>query len=246
MIDTKPNEDWLVIYHGCVNGGSIPDQIRGHLSTDQGRVSFLHWGKHQGTNEYRQIRNVVIAGMNNHPATDYEMKARYYSGRGVDVPISKALVQEMEDGEQMHHLLQAVSRSSVRQGKGIECGCCDAYIIAPKRSRLRQLLPEVFPGCSVARWKPTRRKPSGKVSDALTHVEMFFNETPDGILPFDDLKTLLGITDASNFRKTIRHHECFKAGLEDLGVEETSVGGNRYRNALAKKEAPFGPADDPC
>ena len=113
MIDSKPTEDWLVVYQIGVNGGTIPDQIMGLLSTNADRFSFLNWGKHQGTNEFRNIQNVILAGLNNHPETDYEMKARYYSGIRNYQQVPKTLVQDIEAGEQKHHILQALRRSAV-------------------------------------------------------------------------------------------------------------------------------------
>ncbi|SLN32579.1 hypothetical protein ROG8370_01291 [Roseovarius gaetbuli] len=240
-IDSKPDEEWLVIYHKGVNGGAIPDQVMGLLSSDPSRVHFLNWGKHQGTNKFRHIQNVILAGMNNHPETDYEMKARHYSGIPNDHDVPKALVDDMQAGEHMHHILQALCRSAVRQGNGSDCSPCNAYIIAPKRSGIRAFLTEVFPGCTVSTWLPTEKKPKGKVQQALLFVEMHFKDCPDEVLLFTKLQSELEITNASNFRNRIRHHEDFKAGLEALGVEEVTVGNRHHRNAFARKPMPFGP-----
>lgn len=246
MIDSKPDEEWLVVYHIGVNGGAVPDQILGLLSTNPDRVSFLNWGKHQGTNEFRHIQNVILTGLNNHPATDYEMKARYYNGISNDQRVPKALVQEIEAGEQKHHILQALCRSFVRQGKGSDCGPCNAYIIAPKRSGVRDFLPEVFPGCTVNTWDtcaPAKVKLTGWVADAVAQVKAFFTKYPDGVYLYKDLRDDLGITDASNFNRRVRSHESYKSALDELGIEEIATGNHRNRNALAKKPMPFGPVE---
>ena len=232
LIDTKPEEDWLVFYHKGVKGGAIPDMIKGLLNSNPDRVSFLNWGKHQGTNEYRHISNVILAGMNNHPETDYEMKARYYSGIGNDQKVPQTLVEEMAAGEHKHHILQALCRSAVREGSGSECSPCNAYIIAPKRSGIRNLLPEIFPGCMIGTWEQARKKLTGKVQEALTYIEMFFDDYPEGTLPFTELRSELGY-DASNFRRRIRDHDTFRAALEEMGIEETTTGNAGHRNALA-------------
>lgn len=243
LINSKPDEEWLVVYHKWVNGGGIPNQIRGHLSTNPDRVSFLNWGKHQGTNAFRRLENVILAGINNYSVTDYEMMARYCSGIRNHQKVAKSLAKEIETGEHMHHILQALCRSAVRQGSGSECGLCNAYIIAPKWSGIRGLLPVAFPGCTVSTWEPTRKKPRGKVQDALTYVAMHFDDYPDEVLRFTELRAELGY-DASNFRDRIRKHSSFTAGLEALGIEETIVGNYRHRNALAKKPQSFGLVDD--
>lgn len=244
MIDSKPTEHWLVVYHIGVNGGTIPDQIMGLLNTNPDRISFLNWGKHQGTNEFRHIQNVILAGMNNHPETDYEMKARYYSGIRNDQQVPKPLVQEMEAGEQKHHILQAFCRSAVRQGKGSDCGPCNAYIIAPKRSGVRDFLSEVFPGCTVSTWKPAKIKLTGRVADAVSQVKAFFASNPDGLYLYKDLRDDLGVTDASNFNRRVRRHDSYKFELDRLDLEEVATGSHRHHNALARKSSPFGPIED--
>ncbi|UWQ90484.1 hypothetical protein K3727_17195 [Rhodobacteraceae bacterium M382] len=245
LIDSKPEEQWLVVYHKGVKNGAIPDQIRGLLSSNPDRARFLNWGKHQGTNEYRHIQNVILAGMNNHPETDYEVKARYYCGIANDSEFSKTLVEEMAAGEHMHHILQALCRSAVRLGSGSECGPCNAYIIAPKRSGIRKLLPKVFPGCEIRAWKPSKSKPKGKVQEALTYIERFFDGYPEGTLPFTKLRSTLGY-DASNFRRRIRNHETFKAGLADMGVAEVTTGKTECRNAFTMTWGGIGFVDDSC
>lgn len=233
MIDSKPEEEWLVIYHKGVNGGGIPDQIMVLLSTNPDRVHFLNWGRHKGTNEFRHIQNVILAGLHNHPDTDYEMKARYFNGVPNDQQVPKSLVQEIEAGELKHHILQALCRSSVRRGNGHDCGPCNAYIIAPKRSGVRDFLPEVFPGCTVSTWSPAKRKLTGKVADAVAKVKSFFATNPEGAYHYKDLKEDLGVTNTSNFNKCIRRHDMFVAALQEMGIEEVSTGKGHRGNALA-------------
>jgi len=242
LIDSKPDEEWLVIYHSGVNGGAIPKQILGLLNSDSGRVHFLNWGKHHGTNKFRHIPNVILAGMNNYSETDYEMMARYYCDIPSEQGVPKALINDMQAGEHMHHILQALCRSALRQGSGSDCGLCNAYIIAPPCSRVRELLPVVFPGCRVGTWRPSKKKTKGKVQEALTYVEQYFADYPEEVLMFTELRAVLDY-DASNFSKRIRQHDSYIAGLEDLGVEEVTVGNYRHRNALTMKSQLFGPVE---
>lgn len=117
-----------------------------------------------------------------------------------------------------------------------------AKLLENLRLRIRKLLPQVFPGCKVGIWKPTKKKAKGKVEEALTYVQMHFEDYPDGVLPFAELRSVLGY-DASNFNNRIRNHDSFKAGLEDMGIEEVIHGKGRHRNALAKVTQPFGPLE---
>jgi hypothetical protein len=77
----------------------------------------------------------------------------------------------------------------------------------------------------------------------LTFIETFFEDYPDQVLRFTELRHELGGTSAPNFNKTIRKHNTFTAGLEDLGIEEVTVGNYRHRNAFAKKQLTFGPVE---
>lgn len=242
LINSKPDEEWLVIYQKGANGGKVPDQIQVLLSSNPGRVHFLNWGKHHGTNEFRHVQNVILAGMNNYSETDYEMMARYYSGIPNDQDVPTALVAQMQAGEHQHHILQALCRSSVRQGIGSECGPCSAYIIAPTRSGVRKLLPKMFPGCKVGTWRPTAKRPKGNVQKALAYLEAHFENHPDGVMLFTELRAVLGY-DASNFRSRIRKHISFIEGLSEFGIEEVFSGNGRFRNAFAKKTSAFGPVE---
>jgi len=240
-VDTKPNEDWLVIYPKAACGGAAPDMIKGLLNTDPQRVSFLNWGQHQGTNEYRHIPNVILAGTMFYTEADYEMMVRGCGGIPNDQEFPEHLIHQMKNGEHMHHILQALCRSSVRQGVGASCGRCDAYIIASKGSGIRDLLPTTFPGCRIKAWEQIKKKLSGKVGEAVGYVEAFFEAAPNGFFLLCELKDKLGITDTSNFNKTIRKHGSFKAALERLGLEEVVWGTGRIKNALKKKPAILGP-----
>lgn len=241
LIDSKPDEKWLVIYIKGVNGGRTPDQIRGLMDTDPARVSFLNWGKHQGTNDYKDIGNVILAGMNNYAEADYEMMARYYCNIGNDQPVPKALIEKMRKGEHMDHILQALCRSSVRLGQGSDCGLCNAFLIAPKQFNIRKLLLGVFPGCTVGTWRQAKGKLTGWVADAVAQIEAFFTSNPNGVFHYKDLRGALGITDASNFNRRVRKHESYKAKLEAMEVEEIAIGRGPHRTALAKKPLSFGP-----
>ncbi|WP_096171794.1 hypothetical protein [Cohaesibacter sp. ES.047] len=241
LIDSKPDEEWLVIYLKGAIGGRTPERIKELLISDAGRVQFLNWGKHQGTNDFRHIQNVILASLNNYPETDYEMTARHCSGTPNDQAIAATVVSQVQAGEHMHHILQALCRSYVRQGSGNECGVCNAYIIAPPCSGARAFLPKVFPGCQITTWKPAKVKLKGWVADAIRQIEAYFAENPDGTYLYKDLRKQLGVKDISNFNKRVRKHDSFKIALDDLGLEEVTQGNGRYSNALAKKKSAFEP-----
>jgi len=121
LTDSKPEEQRLVIHHGRKEDETIANLIKGLMGSDPARVHFLNWGRHQATNEFKDIQNVVLAGMNNYRDIDYAMMARYYGDVGNDQEVTKARTRKMVAGEHQHHILQALCRSAVRNGGGSEC-----------------------------------------------------------------------------------------------------------------------------
>ena len=68
-INTKPEEEWLVITHKedewCIpKQKRIPDLMKpiGDLVKNPESVAFLTWGNEKATNEFVEVRNVILAG----------------------------------------------------------------------------------------------------------------------------------------------------------------------------------------
>ena len=161
------------------------------------------------------------------PEWRYEGLAHLCANIPMNVELPEILVGKVKAGEHMNLILQALCRASVRRSIGDQCAPCNAYIIVAKKSGIRTLLPRVFPGCKLGTWRPVRRKLKGKVADAVAYVRCFFAENPDGVLPLLDLRKALGMSDISNFNKTIRRHSSFMAVLEDMQAEEVMAGKGR-------------------
>ncbi len=73
---------------------------------------------------------------------------------------------------------------------------------------------------------------------AIDILKRFHRDNSEEALLFSTMMASLGITNRSNFNKTIRQHPAFKEAMERWGVSEVTVGDDRYRNAFS---APFGP-----
>ncbi len=52
LIDSKPDEPWLVISHKDARQVDPKASILREVQTDHSRVHFLHWGAHQATNAF--------------------------------------------------------------------------------------------------------------------------------------------------------------------------------------------------
>jgi hypothetical protein len=241
-IDTKPDEEWLVIHHKFkpTLKLDLPTKVTERFSQGH-KISFLNWGSHDGTNEFKDVSNVVLAGTLFYPNSYKEGLARLASGQQPSMgTIRDDQVKATESGEHSHLILQALCRSSVRQNQDGECPPVNAYLIASTYSGIKELLPEVFPGAQIVPWMPVPREVRGQVADAIEFVRCWFRDNPDGVLPLKDLKTAVGVKDASNFRNTIRQHKDFLAALEEMGLEEWGPG--QYPKYLRKKLTGFGAA----
>jgi hypothetical protein len=234
-ISTSPDEEWLVVHHKFQpkNELDLPVEVSARLPQDH-KVSFLHWGIHDGTNAFKDVSKIVLAGTLFQPKSHLEGLARLASGilpsRG---SIDPRIVEATGYGENSHGILQALCRSAVRQMQESGCPPVDAYLIASGRTKIPDLLPEIFPGARVVPWEPIPTALTGNVAKAVEFVCSWFLANPDGVLRLTEVQKAIGVSDRSNFRTTIRQHEDFRESLESMGLEEWGPG--KYRTHLRRK-----------
>ncbi|MBF9235012.1 hypothetical protein [Microvirga alba] len=224
-IAMKPHEEWLIVYHKHKPGRlNLPLEVSKGLPPDH-KVSFLNWGAHDGTNEFKNVPNVILAGTLFPPLSHYEGLTRLSSGLSASKGLlNPDMVKAVTLGEHGHMILQALCRSSVRQNRNGECPPVTAYLIASEYSGIKGLLPELFPEAQIVSWMPVKKQAQGKVADAVSFVCDWFEANPDGALAYKDVRRAIGIKDASNFRTYIREHKKFRGALEELGLEEWGTG----------------------
>lgn len=242
-INGKPGEEWLVIHHKDCLSGKFRQRIEGLAEAPKTNLHFVHWGAHHGINDYAHVRNVILAGTLFLPELVYEGRARLAADIRPGRKLPPGALERLKRGEYADAILQGLSRASVRVSVGGGCAPCEAYIIASPKSGIRKLLPEVFPGCTAETWTPVRRKPTGKVAEAIGIVERHLEAHPGEPLMLKDLREQLGIGDRSNFRRAVRQHPDFIAALEEHGLEETAVGCSRHANAIYSRSSLFPPHD---
>jgi len=242
-INAKPGERWLVIHHKSFQGNlNFVSAVHNQLERPE-LCSFLNWGSHDATNRFAGISNVVLAGSLFYPPSVIEAVGRAAG----DLPAWKAPFSErdfssVQRGETAHVLLQAACRGSVRRSVGSSCGACDIYVIGSKRSGFPEVLLETFPGCQLQEWSPIPRAPKGRVAQALNYLERRFAEDPHAFVSFRDVQDAIGCPDKSTFKKDIRKHPDFRAGLDDLLVVE-GVDGRYGGFVSASYEALFGESE---
>lgn len=135
-------------------------------------------------------------------------------------------------------VVQAVGRGSSRGCQEGKCQPCDVYLIADKKSGIREELKEWFPGCQLRTWTPMHRRLRGRVAKAVAFIKDRLAVDPTAPVMFAEVMEHLGETDLSNFNRTIRKHEDFRSAIDDLGLHEVKIGKGRGKNAFERLFSP--------
>jgi hypothetical protein len=184
-IHERSREKWLVVCHKPEAGLDVEREIRRRLAP-MTSVRFTSWGRHDATNTYADIPNVILAGTLFLPRPALEAlgrcAARMPSSQG---PIDDADIKAVELGEHQHYVLQALCRGRVRK---CEAGSCPpgthTYIIASACSGISQTIGNILPGAKVEEWQPLPKRPKtprpssrkAKVLAALAEDESSLDE----------------------------------------------------------------------
>jgi len=226
-IMTKPDDAWLVIHHLGGIDMNFETELRAKLPKVFGpTVHYRNWGRHDATNAFVHVRNIILAGTLFMRPAHYESLGRlasaYPSARGRYDPEKTRAVTL---GEHRHMILQALCRGAVRQCVGDSCPPADAYIIAATGTGIAADLPLVFPGAAVRPWKPVEVPLSGVVKAAFEFIVGELASTP--AVTFRAVMAHLGWSDRGNFKRRVRHHADFVEALASEGIVETPGSGKR-------------------
>lgn len=227
---TKPSKQWLVVHHKRdARMKDLEQEIRKFIGRkmDQSLMSFVSWGSHRAVNDYVNISNVILAGTlflrNGH----VEGLKRAAAGRPADKGlVTRSEQREMEIGESLHHILQALCRGSVRRCVGDRCAPMDAYIIASVRSGIPAALPELFPYCMIRDWKPVKRKLQGRIKQTVDILRRRMVDNGDTFASFPSVYRALGMA-AGDFRTDVRCSRVFIDAIAEYGIDIQK--GNRCR-----------------
>lgn len=180
-------------------------------------VSFLHWGRHYGTNEYRHVRRMVVIGA--HQARDTMNLALYAAASGINVDrLAGDEGVELSRARMKQNLLQAFSRGHLREGTNGQCGDCVVYFVVPPSVSPEQLVRETFPGCQIEEWHPFdpvlvgQAKAVFDVLKAWVDRDGKFNPYPKMMV-----RTAAGIDSPSRFAQVLANPNLV-AALAKIGV----------------------------
>lgn len=230
-INTKSDEEWLVILHkedGWATSGQccVPDltKLINDLVKNPENVNYLTWGNEKATNDFCAIRNVILAGTLFYPKSVYEVRARASRGMGSEEDLDVDSYKTLEMGEHKNLILQAACRGSVRKCIGDQGDFMDLFLIASSKTGIPYNLKEIFPGAKLERWIPKDKPLRGKVGEAAEYIRQFYKipsnwTTP---LPFSQVQEAIGMKHRQNFNQDVRKHPDFRAALVKIQVEECS------------------------
>jgi len=118
------------------------------------RIDFLTWGTHTANNDYADVPNIILTSQLHYKPAQYEAIGR----AAADLPssvgsLTDKQLQAFRRGEIAHHLLQCICRGAVRNANGVYCHEARCWIIASKGVGVLEVIPEIFPGCTVEKWE---------------------------------------------------------------------------------------------
>lgn len=217
-IKMRPSEEWLVVHHKASADYDLEKLVQQRLSADTNNVKFLTWGRHDATNEFAHIPNVILAGVLFKPNPAYEAAGRASAA----LPSASGpfdWTDEVRRGEHAHGILQALCRGSMRHMQNGSCPSSRAFIIAHKGSGIPALLPELFPGASIVEWLPIPKPLKGHLEAAFDYIVQRIEADPSEIIPPSDVYQHLNVTKA-NFKR-VRSHKGLRQALAAYGISET-------------------------
>lgn len=232
LVNEQPDQQWMIVHRKAfgkeaADGSMLPDDLKAKLSKPD-NVRSLTWGRHLGSNAFRDIGNVIVLGSYNYNDAAYEAQHLAMSGN-TDGAVTKEQRREREDAEFMHNLYQAVCRSRVRQHVDGVCRSVTAYLIMKHSDHRQGLVERAFTGCSISMWQPVEPKRTNKFDLITTTMTgMFANRT---IITKAALIEACGGSGKSYLDKIFRG-ENFKKFAAAQGIAVKGV--NIYKMGLSK------------
>ncbi len=221
LTNAKPTEQFLLVISKRACGGgddwpaALPKELHGMVS-DPNRVKVATWGRHIGTNEFRDIPNVIIVSSYNYGSNAYDALALAATGCRAD-EIGRDARREQEAEAFMHNVYQAVCRSSVRLRRGASSGFAHVYLIMEDSDRRRAQITQAFPGASVESWVPHPPIKESK-HDLVLRVLSSILQT-QSFVGFNELREACGSKDKTYLHKTLRSDR-FKSAIAIRGIEK--------------------------
>jgi len=220
-VNEKVDDEFLIVYP--MRAKEVPNSVRtGAANPD--RLAFVHWGgsEFKATNDYRDYKNVILAGTLFYPQETYVANARMSKRLESSERVDQETFSRIREGEHADLILQALCRGAVRKSIGNSCGECSAYVIASTETGIPAMLShkgdiDIFPGSKVVDWFPVETELSGKAKDAHDIIINTFDGETKGRLRATEVRDALAM-DANNWNSRVIHDKDFQAALADQGI----------------------------
>jgi hypothetical protein len=201
LINASPSdEEWLIIHHKTTGKSAVPKDLQA-LVDHPDRLRFVHWGNHHGTNDYRQVRRVVVIGLWNYADAAYAAHHMAALPRQEGLSVTKEQLDAIKAGEHQHHLLQAICRANVRNSAYGMCGDCEVYVIGRMKP---ELLTETFPGAAIRDWQPIQRSLKGRAADVAEEIERRFSDPSIINVPKRELWSAVGFSSNKQLANSLK------------------------------------------
>ncbi len=195
-----PEEEWLVISYKADGRFDIEAELRDCVKNPD-RLKFLNWGRHHGTNEYRNVKRIMIIGSYSYGSAGY--KATEMAACGLDGCATTKYSKNFQDNEFQHNMLQAILRGNARNGSSTAAGECDVYLIASPKTDIVSLVTATLPGCRVERWNALHAKPRGLGQSLINVLEKIFSNPTISDVPKGRVREEAGISSRSNLKRLL-------------------------------------------
>jgi len=204
VINDEGQDDWLIVHYK--RNGAIFEEVSALVENRPAtRLHSLTWGRHHGTNDYAYVSNVVIVGQLNYGDISFHAHGAAASGLPAD-QLGDLNVKDVAWGEFQHNLLQALCRSSVRQGTRGVAGQCRAYIVTSPHPDIEARVRAVFPGCRLWPWPSVDAPMTGRRGEVAQYLLKAFENPAVDVVRKADMHRHMGIH-RSNFSALIKHAE---------------------------------------
>lgn len=236
VINSKPDEEVLVIHHKNLWDISMPDMIGALVEGDKARVKFLNWGAHTGTNDYKHIKTEIMVGLPYREPSASHSKARLAMAAETGDVVPKETISSVELGDLADSILQAACRTEVRRSEGAGCPNTELYIFG--KPQIRNLLSVIFPGCQVLDRKTIKGELTPKQKAAFGFIAGQRLKIGEN-LSFKDVREAIGMNDAGNFKRLIVDNALFISALKEIGFTVHSEKGRNKSYFIKQMAGPI-------
>jgi len=218
----KPHQDMeTLLGEAILDGGGDPDRLR-----------CVTWGRHTGTNEFKDCKHLFVDGLLQAPPAHYHALYRGVCIVPPAIPANEALIENLRLSEVEHELLQAVGRGAVRLTVGGDvprhCHLWIAFSTKGPMGITPLLLERAFPGATIVDWNPLPPQLTGrglKTKDRETYFQALLAKHGEWFEAKDFEPTF----SRQKVWRYLTQDETFRSYLEAQGLEVHRTGGPMRR-----------------